>query len=253
MITRDRNHGYIPDIIQREDYVFGARPTGKVLRPDRNWLTALPVFEQQSRGTLESMNCTNYSTINALETLLKAQHGITANYSERYTGVLTGTTEYGNSPHNVVEKMRRFTGMIPEERLPFNDSIKTWEQYYSGVGVSHMAEGIAWLWKWKITHEWVEEAGMKDALLFSPLGVAVQAWTKDGELYVRTGQDTHWCLIYGYRDKEYWLVYDTYDSMFKKLEWNYGFTRVKRYAITQRKAPAPKDIGRMLTGFISNL
>ena len=250
------NYGYREDVIQEDHYVSGMIPA-QVLQPGGQWLFNLPENEVQSRGDLETQNCTNYGTLSALEILCRRKYGITHNFSERYTGVLTGTTPEGNSPHKVIETIRKYTGVIPESDLPFTNSIKTWDQYYSGVTFGLKLKGISWLRDWEVQHEWVLNGevdnwreALKEALKYSPVGIAVHAWHEEGGVFIRTGPDNHWCVLVGYMEGKYWIVYDSYDKHIKKLSWDYSFTRAKRYHIDKRAGYDAKFVVRALQGVI---
>jgi hypothetical protein len=185
------------------------------------------------------------------------QYGEKQDFSERYTGVLTGTNKEGNSPHKVIEVIRKYTGLIHESELPFDDTIETWEQYYSGVTFAHKLKGVRWLAKWNVQHEWVLygehndwQVRLKDALQYSPIGIAVNAWNKEGDRYIRRGMDNHWCVLVGYLEGKHWVIFDSYDKHFKHLVWNYNFYRAKRYSITPRLGYDPKFVVRVIQGLM---
>lgn len=231
-------NGYIRDEIQK-DHWLGA--IGDILVPDRDWRPSIGRQELQKRNGFETYGCTNINTNHALEMTLR-QKGIEYNASDRYSHIRTGTTTNGNSPHEVIEATRKYIGLVPEGTLGFTEDIDTWDEYKSGLLFGHKKLGAQWLFKWEPNHSWIVDGSetnwqdaMYDALQFSPLGAAVQAWTKDGEYYVRNGQDTHWTVIVGAKKHRYWLVCDSYDPQIKKLEWDYGFDRVKGYSIKPRE------------------
>ena len=75
------------------------------------------------------------------------------------------------------------------------------------------------------------------ALRFSPIGVSVFAWVKDtdGLYYKPKGQrDNHFVTLYGYKEGEYWKIFDHYDDTIKRLKWDYDFGFAKRYYIKKR-------------------
>ena len=76
------------------------------------------VFPFQAHAPLETMNCTVYGTLNAIETMISRIFHVEPNYSERFIGVLAGTTQGGNSPHKVAETIRK-AGLVPDSALPF--------------------------------------------------------------------------------------------------------------------------------------
>jgi hypothetical protein len=239
-------HGFVPDhIVEGDHYVLGAysKIQPEILMPAGQWRAYLPAFEAQSRTGLETMNCTNYGTLAIIETLFRFHFQIEAEFSERYTGVLTETTRQGNSPHHVAEVIRDEVGLIAEHLLPFDESIRDWDDYYSPDPMTPplLEEGFEFLETYKISHEWVFNNGntpdkhlkMQQALRYSPLGVSVVAWKKrSGKYWKEKGEpDNHWCVVYGYREGDAWLVFDTYDGGFKELEWDYDFGFAKWYAL----------------------
>lgn len=250
------NYGYIQDTIEDDHYTLGALPP-TVLKPSGQWMLQTPEPEVQKRNGVETMNCTMYGTLNCLETLMKHKYGTEGNFSERYGGFMAGTTKEGNSPHKAIEVVRNYAGVIPESDLPFDDTVKTWDDYYSGVTFKHKLKGISFIKEWDIRHEWVLNGDREDwqnvlmeNLRYSPLGVAVQAWSKEGDLYVRRGSDTHWCSLVGYVPGKYWIVMDSYDKFTKKLEWDYEFARVKRYHIDRRTSFDTKFVVRAAQGLL---
>jgi hypothetical protein len=253
------NYGYKEDIIQDDHYLAGMIPA-QVLQPGGQWLFNLPKNEVQNRNGVETMNCSNYGTLSALEILCRRKYGITHNFhnfSERYTGVMTGTGRAGNSPHKVIEVIRKYAGVVQESVLPFDDTVKTWEQYYSGVTFGLKLKGVSWLKEWNVQHEWVLNGEvenwreqLKEGLKYSPLGIAVHAWHEEGGKFIRTGTDNHWVVLVGYVEGKRWIVYDSYEKFLKELDWDYGFTRAKRYHIDKRTGYDGQFVVRALQGII---
>ena len=250
-----KSYGYKEDVIKPEDYTLGALAP-EILQPNGQWDKYLPRNELQQRNGVETMACTVFGTQNALEMLYKRKYGKEPNYSERYGSQVCGVTQEGASPHDVIETIRMYAGTIPETTLPWSTTIKTWEEYNSGVTLMHRLKGLLWLMDYEVGHEWVLTGDgdtatlLKGALRMSPVGIAVQAWSQEGGLFVRKGADTHWCVLVGYKDKDYWLVYDSYDKHLKKLVWDYAFYRAKRYAINKRKKYTAKAITRAVKGVL---
>lgn len=264
-----KNYGLLEEPVTEDQYVLGSSVLPFVeLQPDGQWDAFLPAYECQERGLFDSMNCTNYGTINCLETLIRRLRGIEENFSERYTGVMTGTTPNGNSAHAVIEIIRNESGLIPEQVLPFSEEIDSWEEYYAPVPMEqkYIRTGKEFLRKNKIGHEWVFTGGninakqnlLKNALKTSPLGVSVRAWqeNKQGLYYKEQGSaDNHWCMLYGYEDGKYWKIYDHYDATFKKLAWDYDFGRAKRYSIEMTGATEQNNNGfwKKILEFFTNI
>lgn len=172
------------------------------------------------------------------------------NFSDRFLGIVAGTKPPGNDPHTVAEAFRN-NGAIPEEMLPYSPDLQTVEEYYSFKNAEEAnckSVGNDWLTQYGFGHEWVfepmlvqsnetQQKAMMEALQYSPLGVAVYAWTKDkNELYYRPpgAFDTHWVVIYGYVENKYWKCFDSYDGGLKKLAWDFNFRFVKRFHIEKK-------------------
>ena len=241
------NYGFWGDIILPTDYIQGwFKIPSEVLCENGQWDEWLPSVELQRRNDIETAACVRYTTLNAIEILQKRKYGIIADYSERYTSILTGDNIKGTTPNKVADAIRK-KGLISEYLLPFDDSVHNRKEYFSPSPLpNNLTEiGTGWIKKWDFRHEWVFKPNyddkierLKTALKFSPVGIGVQAWTEgdgDGEgVYFRNGQDNHFTLLYGYEDndyQQYWKVFDTYDNTHKALVWEYGFQWAKRYWI----------------------
>ena len=254
------HHGFIPDEIKPEDYVFGSSILpSDILQPTGQWDEFLPTDERQNVNGVETYNCTSFGTLNCLEILYKRLFGQSTNLSERYTGICAGTDPYvakGNSPQTVIQNIRN-VGVIDDSLLPFGLDINTVEKYYSPNPMSGdlKSKGETWLSWHKVFHEWVDgdPQSMMDALKVSPLGVGVYAWAFDGEKYVRMGSDTHWTCIYGYEEGKYWKCFDSYDSTHKKLAWNFDFKYVKRYHIDKNLSQQEISIYSKMLSIIAEM
>lgn len=256
-------HGFIPEHITPEQWVLGSARAieGPVLMPGgHGWKKYLPARELQNKNGLETMNCTNYGNNNNWETLAEF-HGFEdfpKNASERYAGVLTGTTKRGNSPHKAAEIIRQ-VGFIDEKDLPFDESIKTWKEYYSPKPMSKslLRKGEQILNRFEPNHDWVFVGGsikqkqekMKYALQYSTLGVSVVAWKeRNGKFFKEKGEtDNHWAQLYDFEEGVCWWIYDHYDKVHKQLEWDYDFGFAKRFSLKRR---VPGELSR---GWITRL
>tara|TARA_Y100000310_G_scaffold275754_1_gene292454 strand:- start:2832 stop:3863 length:1032 start_codon:yes stop_codon:yes gene_type:complete len=236
-------HGFIKQDIPAEDWMFGAIG-GDVIREDGQWVDFIPKDEPQRRR-VETMNCTNYGTMNALETLHKALYDEEIDYSERYGGILSGTTVRGNLAERPCETIRK-KGMILESQLPFDDSIKSWNAYYSPKPMTEdlLQAGQDWLDNYEFLHEWVRATpnNLKAALKYSPLGVSVYAWAKNSQgMYYKARPENHWTCLVGYKEGEYWLVFDSYAPHLKKIPWSNTFGFAKRYYLKRTKTKKEVD------------
>jgi len=279
------NTGFHDSIIdEREHYMLGDGWLSPMtlMKKGQSWEQYLPDDEFQNRNNVETMNCTNYGTLHALATLGNRlfntdQNGVMfaknarpfqANLSERYTGIISGTTQYGNDPHHVVEVIRTISGCIPEVYLPFDSTITTFQKYYSPrpISFSLFKTGYSWMKKYEVGHDWVfslpdtpteRKEKMMIALKYSPLGAAGFAWSLHGDgKYYSDGPANHWFTVYGYVENDCWLVFDSYDNTHKKLDWNYNFSQAKRYSIRRRVGSANESEPRFLetlTAYLSYL
>lgn len=260
MHTKDENfieikdHGFIAPVIERDHYILGAAneyANAPIINEKGNWNSYKPPAELQNKNGLETSNCSNYGTHNALETLgdFHKFDDFPSNLSERYSGVLTETTEQGNDPHKVIEKIRNEIGGIAEEMLPFGPDIDSWKKYYwpKPMQNAYINVGRKLITKFKIGHEWVfllqgtpaqKAAKLEYALKRGTVCVSVLAWKRRGGLYWKdVGEsDNHWCQLLRRNSNGTWRVYDHYDGYEKDLESGYDFGFAKVYYL-RRYAP----------------
>lgn len=226
------------------------------VNPLMDWEPYLPVSEYQNARAkkvfFDSRNCTAYGTLNGYETLARFHlfDDFPKNCSERYLGVLAGNTEDGNNPHTVAETVRTFAGVIPEETLPFDETIRTWDEYYhpNPMTGDFVSLGESFLRKFVFGHEWVfnyddnfpieeKQSLLMEALTYGPVGVSVKGWKKDKKtgLYKknRTERDNHWTLLIKAFPGEKWRVFDSYDATIKDLEWDYNFDMAKVFYLSR--------------------
>ncbi|HEY9826383.1 MAG TPA: hypothetical protein V6D19_13125 [Stenomitos sp.] len=215
-----------------------------VLQADGQWDAFLPEYEPQAEK-FETCGCTVWGSQNALEILIKRITGIEPNYSERYNYILAEITCPGADPHYVCESIREYK-VINQSKLPM---MATLQDFLMPKPMDPSLIAEAGQWPYKLSHEWVIQGQdpewkekMIEALQYSPLAVAVYAWKKQGDLYVRPagGRDGHWCVIYGYEYGKYWKCFDSYDHTPKKLAWDFGFQYVKRFHLDEKKNLPPE-------------
>lgn len=224
------NDGLILEHPKPEDYVFGGETqvgAQSVLAPDGQWKSFLPLEERQQKRYVETMGCVSFSALNALEMLIKAKYHLDDNRSDRFTAKMSGTTRSGNGFTKVGDSIRK-DGTVKEEIYPFPEEIKTWEEFYADVPSGIKSLGQQFLNEYNIQYEWVpfNIGAVKEALKYAPLQVAVQAWFQrpNGLFYSPDGMThNHATLLIGYKEGEYWEVFDSYDPFIKRLEWNFGF------------------------------
>lgn len=269
-----KNYGFIPDKIDLEkDYVLGSLRSApyEVLREDGQWLDFLPDNETQRQEGVETMACTIFNTLNPLEILFRRKFNETKNWAERFIAVLAGLTQQGGTPQNAAEAIRK-NGNIDDYYLPFSINIKTWDEYCSPKPMTenYLVLGRKWLNEFEMRHEWVFTDRNKDkkeklmsALKTSPVGVSVYAWVQNpnGVYYKpQETQDNHWTCLIGYKENEYWIVYDSYEPFIKHLDWSFDFGQAKRYFIEKKPTIAQLSLIEQIlvlmykaVGFLSQL
>lgn len=233
-----RNYGFKPPAIDtQKDYFFGGYTKLKGLPlSDGHWLKYEPALEVQADANFDTDACSEYGTLNCLETLLKFLSGGDQNFSDRGLAIMAGNTPEGNDPQKVIETART-QGIFAETLLPFSTDLKSWQDWFSPnpLPASLIAEAQKFINQWNIGHEWVADdpASIKEALKYSPLGVAVYAWEESPDGLYRFPQGlphNHWCCLIDYVNGEYWLIFDSYEGM-KKVAWDQKFVYIKRYSL----------------------
>jgi hypothetical protein len=240
-------HGFVAPVITDDQYVLGASklPTN-VLVANRNWLPFRTGDERQRR-IFETFGCTCYNTLKSISQLEKRIYGETKNYSERFIYILAGVKPPGADPHVICETIRKY-GLIPEEMLPFDDSITSLEQYADPKAITPemIDEGFGWKVRNEFMHEWVfnsnlhsleeKQRRIHEALQYSPLGASVDGWREENGLYTKPagGEDNHWTEVAGTTQNYYHTADDSYDPFEKKLAYTYDFGFMKRYHLRRR-------------------
>lgn len=239
-----------------------------LLQADRDWRPFLPTGEVQSHDHLETENCTCYGTEHAAAILMRRLFGPDTDgdydWSERFGGIVGGTTKNGNSPHAAAEAIRNF-GLLDAQYLPFSASIDSWDSYYTPAPMTknYLDLAAAWLKSFSFNHDWsiVGNEGpddkakkLFDALQYSPQGISVYAWEKDPAtgMYVRPNgvASCHWVTLVYAEWGKYWVVFDTYpdeagieggpqSKWLKVLSWDhlFGTEMAKRYYIVKKNDP----------------
>lgn len=269
MTTELKNYGFVEPKMLSDHYVFGANDMpDTILRPDGQWLDCLPDDEPQSHGPFETFGCTVFGTLNAIEILMRFLTGEDWNFSDRFTYITSETYPPGNDPHLVAEAIRS-AGLLNEDILPFSNDIDSLEKFISlGEDAQDLlALALKWLQAHDFKHEWVfyldtplktKAALLMDELKRSPLGVSVRAWEINADgLYTKQpgAGDSHWCVLVGYQEGQYWLVFDTYaedGTYLKKLIWGYDFGFAKRYYVAN-KPTSPIELEKPRLSFFQRV
>lgn len=121
-------HGVIHEPIQPNTGFFGG-VAGElpILVADGNWESYLPVFETQNKNGLETMNCVQYSRLNACE--IQANfYGKPVNFSDRGLGWASGCTPQGNT-YSACTYWLQHRGACLDSLWPWTVE-NTWNEYY---------------------------------------------------------------------------------------------------------------------------
>jgi len=177
------------------DYRLGASPiVWEEVNPARDWREYLPSGEKQYNFSFDTMSCTTFSALNVIETcinfLIETKRLPTMqrealeklgyvkngkmNCSDRFTAIMSGTTEQGNYFQNVLDSIRK-DGLLPEADFRFKG--KSWKEYHDVSQVTQEMKDKAKkvLDILDIAYEWGEVSDKKldEALKSSPMQVAV--------------------------------------------------------------------------------
>lgn len=222
------------------DYILGGNtkiePSVRV--PDRMWGPYLPTYERQYRDyKFDTLSCATFSALNVFEFQMNylTKKGILSstqiqklndmgfydkdgifNCSDRFTAIMSGTTNRGNYVDKVWDSIRNH-GVVPEKMFPFGD-VETFEQYHDKTKITDTMLACAQEFKKIIEtkYQWVffdtdpafsnnQIDQAKKALEMGPIqiGIPIQA--------------THALTMYGLDDKKQYIL-DHYEPFV--TEWN---------------------------------
>lgn len=215
---------------------------GVGLNPTGDWTPWRPPDEAQSRSGFDTDGCAVFGTLKAWIVLAKF-YGFTdfpQDLSERYTGVMAGTTLTGTDPHVVAEVTRTTAGAVPQAVMPWTEDIDTYDEYYNKpMAQSLLPFGKELLNKFELGHEWVFPWGstytpeQKATLLTTALKRGTVCVSVDGNyeedaqgnLTKPVGaQDSHWVLLLNQN-----TIDDQYIPFVKTLAENYDHNSAKLY------------------------
>ena len=232
------NFGLLQSALQDvEAYITGSGKVPYIYFHEGNWEPWLPKYEPQAEN-YETCGCTVWGAQNQIEILSKYLYGKEPNFSERYNCALEGIRCPGVDPQITYENIRTY-GLVDADVLPIP---KTYAEFIdtSAVTGSILAKGQNWLLNNEFKHEWLWNSRplnymevLEDAVRTSPIGISVDAWHLQGDEYVSTGGNNHWCVLYKFEDGHPW-VFDTYDHSTKKLSKTHDIRLAKRIWL-QRK------------------
>lgn len=182
-----------------KDFIAGSN--SPIVAPKLNelsdWRVFLPVGEPQYLyAKFDTMSCTTFSALNIIETfcnfLLAQKTYFTEdqvktltslgyiingqfNFSDRFTAIVSNTTELGNYFQNVLDSIRNI-GAIPEKDLPFGG--KTWSEYHNKSLITQSMLDKAKIFKnmIEVKYEWtIVGDNLQEDLKQCPIQCAIPA------------------------------------------------------------------------------
>lgn len=235
------NYGLKLEEIKQEDFVFGGAQLGDApINPSADWTGWLPDIEVQNLNGIEPYACVSFATLNVIETLERFEYGATANYSDRFLASASGTAALkGNSPQTVAEILRK-KGCTLDKDFPFDLTIDTFDKFYAPLTPNLYTLALGLTAEYEIGHEYVptNPTSLMNALKYSALVFTTYGWVQDAKgLYYRPdgAQDNHAVMCFGFKENEYWLVFDSYrdsqQSTIKKIRWDCVPMQAKRFTL----------------------
>ncbi len=205
---------------------------------------------QKQRG-VESSACAIESQQHVIATILEAQYDIPdSNFASRYNFIFSNPSEDGTNPLVVADSFRK-DGLIPDGMMPFDETIKNWQDFVSWKGVNEKLCRIAgknwrlmWEPKYDIVFQRYENTEIKykklrEALKYSPIVLSVRAWTSKDGIYVKPPglKDQHLVeCVYLDEENRPWIR-DTYEPYSKILEPYYESDFAMRYTLVKIDRP----------------
>lgn len=238
--------GFIPPEILPTDYNFGGGMLGdQPINPTGDWTPWLPHVVEQAQHGFDTKSCVSQAITHAIETLIRQEFAQTDDLSVRFLASATGTKDKGgNDPVTVADFIRK-NGCAFEPDYPFD--VPTEAEFYKPIPINVYNRAKILLAQFVIGREWVgnDPASIMAALTYSPVTVAVYAWhhlpeENNGYYTKPTGVPAnHYTMIVGYKENDYWLVFDSYRPFVKKLDWDYPFTFPMRFTLHRQLATTP--------------
>lgn len=193
----------------------------------------LPVGELQ-KGVEDFMDCASRSVHNILETKLNylyknnLEDGLKkwlenngyvnedgfVELSDRFTAILSGTTQRGNSLKAPCDSVHN-NGVIPKSMLPANPKM-TWNDYHNKNDITQemLDLGEEFIDRFKINYDRVYSEGFSGLIVNEPIDVGGYAWKLPNEkgIYQRNEKDpNHAFMIFGKPD---FRIFDNYRDSF---------------------------------------
>lgn len=178
------------------DYRVGASPVMPVIvNESADWVEWIPSEEQQFKSfAFDTMSCATFSALNVVENtvnFLIAKGKLTGpelkwltengyiengklNCSDRFTAIMSGTTEQGNYMQNVWDSIRK-QGALPEKDFPFGGN--SWSEYHnkSLITDTMKTKALKFLDIFESAYEWtsITPSELTIALKQCPLQIAI--------------------------------------------------------------------------------
>ncbi len=238
-----------PDNITPETYVFGAGSPidDPILREDGDWRKDNPQTEDQNRNGVESSACFTEAQQHDIASLMKELWNLNVNFASRFNALLSGGTPYGGNPISAAESIRK-DGLIPEEMLPFDESIALWDDFHSWKGGNERAcraAGQAWLKKWEPRYHVVFQkndpievkyARLREALKRGPVSISMYAWVEEGGVYIKPAgvNDSHLIEATYLDPSDRLYIFDTYPPYEKIIAAGTNFDFAIQWSIRKR-------------------
>lgn len=276
-------HGVVirkPEERDSRDYVRGLSSgiTPVVNDPNKNWSQYLPAFVEQ-KYTFDTNNCTGFSFVHTFEiqlNWLKATNKIApedlvwfqANgyidqngsfaLSERFAGIIAGTTINGNSPWNLWKTASK-QGILPRADLnySFEQSQKFATQpemcgdYYDKSVITpqmkqkalQALQRLVIQYEWLGTGEWNDTtpvSAIEGALTQAPVQIAVPVclpgWNESEVLLCSAQEADHAVTLFAELSDDSWDIFDHYEPSTKDLSKGYFIPQAILGVVTPRPA-----------------
>lgn len=229
-----------------KDYIFGGVSGSQkaVLSEIGQYLDVLPVKELQHGTYVDSMACVSFSALNCIEILFKVKYGIEVNYSDRALAKMSETTRRGNYLDKVAETIR-LQGVVPDELWAFDRSSKglmDWDLYYREIPQIVLDTRFNFLKDYEIKWEWVYN-DPREALKYGPLQVTIcyqgSHQAVNGIIPKTNSPANHAVTLVGYKENEYWVIFDHYEMVVKKLAWDYTISDKLLFTLNKKVNTTP--------------
>jgi hypothetical protein len=207
------------------DFIFGGIKGAPV-----NWKQWIPLQEKQ----IYIPFCVIFSRLNCAETKARSNGEWDLNFSDRYLGVISGTTKEGNSL-NAVSEAFRTQGTVAEDKCPWKSQdwllapFNHWGEIFNLSDVP--ADAKKYLGG---NHSYVVGGfqGVKNALQLSPVQIAVgigDNWETNGIVHPPT-QILAYHAVQVYYASDRYFINDSCGKQFKELSADYPIVQAKSFA-----------------------